>query len=332
MKRPLKNVRPIGPFSQSSSNSKDLTLEDLYGTQVKKSEVYFHSSEDMRELQNNSVALAVTSPPYNFGWDYNSFNDESEYVSEYLSKLANVFKEVFRVLMPEGRLAINVPTIDKQSNKGDEGNISIASDIISMMTTQQKLYGAHGVTSNDINRMQQETDWMLEDHIIRNKGVLSTGDRLGSLGTNGRPFRFNLNSSHESILIFQKPGKRDIKGLRDEIKKASGLDKSFWSRQGNPPKNCDKFPTCHTLPKDNLWTLPTDNVFTENGERVPSFPEELPRRLIKAYSFVGDTVIDPFTGSGTTLKVANDLERLATGYETNENLKPLIERRVGEKV
>ena len=51
------------------------------------------------------------------------------------------------------------------------------------------------------------------------------------------------------------------------------------------------------------------------------FPDELPRRLIKMFIFIGDTVLDPFLGSGTTVKVALELQRNAVGYEINKETK-----------
>ena len=59
------------------------------------------------------------------------------------------------------------------------------------------------------------------------------------------------------------------------------------------------------------------------------FPEELPRRLIKMFTFVGDTVLDPFLGSGTTLKVALELKRNAIGYEINEGYLEIIKNKLG---
>jgi hypothetical protein len=61
------------------------------------------------------------------------------------------------------------------------------------------------------------------------------------------------------------------------------------------------------------------------------FPEELPKRLIKMYSFIGDTVLDPFVGSGTTVKVALELKRNAIGYEINENFLEIIKEKIGIK-
>jgi hypothetical protein len=59
------------------------------------------------------------------------------------------------------------------------------------------------------------------------------------------------------------------------------------------------------------------------------FPEELPRRIIKMFTFVGETVLDPFLGSGTTVKVALDLNRNAIGYEINENFLDIIKKKIG---
>jgi hypothetical protein len=59
------------------------------------------------------------------------------------------------------------------------------------------------------------------------------------------------------------------------------------------------------------------------------FPEELPRRLIKMFTFVGDTVLDPFLGSGTTVKAALDLGRNAVGYEINPDFPAALPQKIG---
>ena len=58
------------------------------------------------------------------------------------------------------------------------------------------------------------------------------------------------------------------------------------------------------------------------------FPEELPKRLIKMFSFVGDTVLDPFLGSGTTCLVAKNLNRNSIGYEINKDSLPAIQKKI----
>jgi len=66
----------------------------------------------------------------------------------------------------------------------------------------------------------------------------------------------------------------------------------------------------------------------QNGH-LAMFPEELPRRLIKMYSFVGDSVLDPFLGSGTTTKVAASLDRNSVGYEINPEFLEVIKQKLG---
>ncbi len=66
------------------------------------------------------------------------------------------------------------------------------------------------------------------------------------------------------------------------------------------------------------------------GEHLAAFPEELPRRLIRMFSFVGETVLDPFVGSGTTMKVAAELGRNSIGYEVCPDLRQTIQARLLE--
>lgn len=72
--------------------------------------IFQHSSEDMHELPDNSVALMVTSPPYHVGKDY----DSDAPFSEYLEMLRRVFQEVFRVLQPGGRAVVNVANLGRR--------------------------------------------------------------------------------------------------------------------------------------------------------------------------------------------------------------------------
>jgi len=72
--------------------------------------IYKHTSEDMQEIPDNSVALAVTSPPYNASKDY----DDNLTLDEYLALIAGVGKEVYRVLRPGGRYAINIANLGRK--------------------------------------------------------------------------------------------------------------------------------------------------------------------------------------------------------------------------
>jgi site-specific DNA-methyltransferase (adenine-specific) len=73
------------------------------------------------------------------------------------------------------------------------------------------------------------------------------------------------------------------------------------------------------------WSFPG----VRQKKHLAAFPEELPRRLIKMFSFVGDTILDPFLGSGTTSLAAKNLGRHSIGYEINGDFLPLISERLG---
>ena len=75
-----------------------------------------------------------------------------------------------------------------------------------------------------------------------------------------------------------------------------------------------------------IWRVESETEWFKGHEAV--FPEEIPHRLIRMYSFAGDTVLDPFAGSGTTIRAAMNLERNSIGYEINEDLIPVIKRRL----
>ncbi len=84
--------------------------------------------------------------------------------------------------------------------------------------------------------------------------------------------------------------------------------------------------------KWNLTVWEITNVLPLPGrleEGIAAFPEEIPQRLIKLFTFVGETVLDPFLGSGTTMKVAKQLERNSIGYEIDLELKPVILEKLG---
>jgi hypothetical protein len=113
---------------------------------------------------------------------------------------------------------------------------------------------------------------------------------------------------YEFILIFKKPG--PPKKVDKAIKEASRLTKEEWK----------EYFAGH-------WRFGG----AKQAGHEAMFPEELPRRLIRMFSFAGDTVLDPFLGSGTTVKAALDLGRNAVGYEINENFQDIIREKLGVK-
>jgi site-specific DNA-methyltransferase (adenine-specific) len=114
-----------------------------------------------------------------------------------------------------------------------------------------------------------------------------------------------LKLDYEFILIFKKYG--NSPGVSKEIKNQSKLTQEEWNQ----------YFTGH-------WNFPGE----KQDKHLAMFPEELPRRLIKMFSFVGDTVLDPFLGSGTTSLVAKKLNRNSVGYEINETFLPVIKEKL----
>ena len=117
-----------------------------------------------------------------------------------------------------------------------------------------------------------------------------------------------LKIDYEFILIFKKQGIPPA--VSETIKEKSRMTIDEWN----------EFFAGH-------WNIPGEK---QNGH-LAMFPEEIPRRLIKMFSFVGDTVLDPFLGSGTTTLAARNLERNSIGYEINPEYIPVIKEKLGLK-
>jgi len=182
-----------------------------------KNKIFCKSSEKMAELPNNSVHLMVTSPPYNVGKEY----DEDLSLDEYYNLLKKVFKETHRVLVPGGRIAINI------ANVGRKPYIPLHSGIIKIMS---------------------EIGFLMRGEVIWDKGSSAGGScAWGSWKSASNP---TLRDSHEYILIFSKddyqrkkhPSKKDTIS-RDEFLE---LTKSIWrfnTESAKKVKHPAPFPT-----------------------------------------------------------------------------------------
>ncbi len=106
----------------------------------------------------------------------------------------------------------------------------------------------------------------------------------------------------------------------------------IFKKPGNPPKVSKDLKEKSKLSKEE-WNEYFSGHWNFNGEKqtkhLAMFPEKLPKRLIKMFTFVGDTVLDPFLGSGTTTLAAKNLNRNLVGYEINENFLSIIKEKVG---
>jgi len=210
---------------------------------------------------------------------------------QYLEVLNQVAKEVFRVLK-EGRIA--VLNIDDMLVDGEKFPIVA-----------------------DATKIFQNAGFRYRDRIIWKKpeGYLRISRRSGVLLQNPYPMYFYPDNLLESILIFQK-GKFDYRSIPKEVRDASKLDtKEFLDNKWYM----------------TLWEMTNVLPNSQLEKEIAAFPEELPYRIIKLFSYVGETVLDPFVGSGTTMKVARELGRNSIGIEIKKSLIPIIRKKLGLK-
>jgi len=248
----------------------------------------FGDSEDMRELQDGSVHLVVTSPPYfNAPFDY---PDLFENYDAFLDKMTKVAKELKRVLA-QGRIVCIVCD-----------DILIEGKKYPIVADLTKIYIKEGFTYRD------KIIW------IKPEGYIRISRRSGVILQHPYPMYFYPDNIQETILIFQN-GKFDYKSIPEEVKEHSKIDISEY--------------------QERKWYLTTWNIVNvlplknrlEIG--IAAFPEEIPNRLIKLFSYVGETVLDPFMGSGTTNKVAAMLKRNSIGYEIDLELLEVVKEKMG---
>jgi site-specific DNA-methyltransferase (adenine-specific) len=248
--------------------------------------VIFGSCATMPEIADNSVHLAITSPPYfNAPFDYEGvYND----YDEYLQLLRNVASESYRVLQP-GR--IFVLNIDDMLVKGEKYPITA-----------------------DATRIFLDAGFRYRDRIIWRKpeGYIRISRRSGVQLQHPYPMYFYPDNLLESILIFQK-GKFLYKSIPQEIKEESRVDIEEFQQN-------KWFLT--------LWEMTNVLPNAELEKNIAAFPTELPYRFVKLFSYKGETVLDPFTGSGTTLAVARMLGRNSIGIEVNNRLEPIIRKKL----
>jgi DNA modification methylase len=254
--------------------------------------VVIGDSRHMELLSNESVHLVVTSPPYWQLKDYGNkcaIGQSSATYDEYLESLFEVFRECARVLVPDGKLIVNIMPIllPRAASKFNRRvTKTVLPDLDQFISSLGNMY-FHSLYIWD-----------------KRKAV-----RFSSWGSYPYPPNLLATYPYEWICVFSKSGRRPP--VDKERKKMSAIShKEFTNWVQN-----------------SIWDFQPVSAKQEN--HPAPFPEELPRRCIRLYSFVGDTVLDPFAGSGTTLRVARELGRNSIGYELNPQYEVLIREKIG---
>ncbi|VVC03112.1 Modification methylase MjaI [Candidatus Bilamarchaeum dharawalense] len=262
---------------------------------MSKTLVVIGDARNMVEVRDDSIQLIITSPPYFNVKDYGTDNIGSinDYRT-YLMAMRQVFSECYRVVQEGRYICVNVSDITSEHKK-----YPIPCHLVGLL---------------------QRVGFEYRDDIIWKKpsGIGSKSSkggmkRFGVFIQNPYPMYFYPNNLYEHVLVFRK-GKFDFKKLTEKAKQAEKLDlehvKKYWS--------------------NDVWEIHPESRNKISGFSHPAmFPEELPKALISLYSYKGETVLDPFLGSGTTSKVARQSQRNSIGYEINEAFLGAIKSKTG---
>ncbi len=166
----------------------------------------------------------------------------------------------------------------------------------------------------DATRIAIDAGFRYRDRIVWKKpeGYIRISRRSGVLLQHPYPMYFYPDNLLESILLFQK-GKFDYQLADPERKAQSQIDVQEYQQK--------KWFL-------SLWEMTNVLPNSPLEKNIAAFPEELPRRIITLFSYVGDVVLDPFAGSGTTLRVARELHRNSVGFEIKPELAEIIRQKV----
>jgi DNA modification methylase len=239
--------------------------------------VYLGDSRDMSAVADASIDLAVTSPPY---WHIKDYGVPGQI--GYGQSLHEYLQDLYRVWRECFRVLW--PGARLCINIGDQ--FARAS-----VYGRYKIIPLHAEIIHQCERLGFD---FLGAIIWQKKTTMNPSGGAVVMGSYPFPPNGIVELDYEFIQIFKKPG--PSRKVTPEIKAASRLSKEEWK----------EYFAGH-------WYF--GGVRQKGHEAM--FPEELPRRLIRMFTFAGDTVLDPFLGSGTTVRAALDLARNAVGYEIN---------------
>ena len=269
------------------------------------------SSQQMPELPDGSVQLMVTSPPYPMigMWDglfakadpkimelFRKLNTKGEeetvrYIYAAMHEnLASVWAETYRILVDGGIACINIGDATRSIN----GKFQVFPNHSRITETCEKI----GFSSLPYILWKKPTT----KPMYKGKGAF--------LGSGFLPPNAYVTLDCEFILLFRK-----------------GKLRRF------PPHDKKRYDSAFTKAQRDIWFSQiwafkgARQTASELERRTAAYPEEIAERLIRMFSVKGETILDPFLGSGTTTKVAIRTERNSVGYEQDEKLLPVIKRK-----
>lgn len=264
-------------------------LSNEKGLIMTEHKVIFGDSRSLNKIKDKSVQLIVTSPPYWQLKDYGT-DDQIGFNDSYEEYINNLN------LVWQECYRVLSDGCRLCINIGDQFARSV-------------YYGRYKVIPirTEIIRFCETLGMDYMGAIIWQKTTtMNTSGGGAVMGSFPYPRNGILKIDYEFILIFKKLG-NSPKPTKEQ-KEQSAMTKEEWK----------EYFSSH-------WNF---NGVKQMGH-IAMFPEELPKRLIKMFSFVGETVFDPFAGSGTTLLAAKNLNRNSIGYEINKDFAPIIGEKLG---
>jgi len=294
------------------------------------------SSKAVLELENNSIDLVVTSPPYNVNLghaklsnrgEYDSYDDKRDH-EVYIKWLSSFFRNLYPKMKDNARVCINI-------GDGKNGAIPTHSDVTQFMT--------------------RSLGYNMYTTIIWNKNTCSNRLSWGSFQSPSAP---SFPTPYEHILVFSKgnqPKELDFEPLLNQeyefwseitdkpltwkevlSMRAIGDNKQSIKKAKNLYRNVKKQYKSDmiTLTKEEFinYSYPIWNIAPQSNQKKHGhpamFPIDLPSRLIKMFSYKNDLVLDPFMGVGTTGVACKDLERKFIGIDISKNYCKIAKTRI----
>jgi DNA modification methylase len=255
--------------------------------------VHNKSCQDMVEIEENSVGLVVTSPPYfsakDYGYDLDYSFDLESY-EKYLDFLKEVFTECHRTLQKGRYIIVNT------------------SNII-VMTSKQRIDNIRLPIVPDTQRVLQEIGFEFIEDIIWKKPESACINRQANFFQTRRPLSYRPNQVTEYLLVYRKKGGGN-NYFKDVDEKTLVMSDIWWDDYDST----------------NVW-----DIRPETASKHPApFPVSLPKQCIDYYSLHGDVVLDPFMGSGTTALAAKISDRKYIGYELSNKFINMYKSRMSD--
>lgn len=250
--------------------------------------IVFGDSRSLNKIKDKSVQLIITSPPY---WQLKDYGTEDQI------GFNDSYEEYIN----------NLNLVWKECNRVLADGCRLCINIGDQFA-RSVYYGRYKVIPirTEIIRFCESLGMDYMGAIIWQKATtMNTSGGGAIMGSYPYPRNGILKMDYEFILLFKKLG--NAPKPTKEQKAASAMTKEEWSQYFS-----------------SHWNF---NGVKQLGH-IAMFPEELPKRLIKMFSFVGETVFDPFAGSGTTSLAAKNLGRNSIGYEINKDFAPIIKEKL----